>query len=127
MKRSTTLLILAEDADVLTAVSNAARDAGFTVSPGRYHELAIDSLTRVRADVALVHVQHDGADSIAFDALAQYRGTRVFLFSNHAGTPEERARVSLVSSHSPFPVLAYTGDPAELIAAVKAKLQPREN
>lgn len=122
MPRST-LLVLAEDAELLITIVNAAREAGFTVSPGRYHELAIDSLTRVPAEVALVHVQHDGADSIAFDALAQYRGTRVFLFTHRDAPPAERARVSLVSAQSPFPVLVYSGDPAELIAQVQARLK----
>ena len=116
------MLVLAGDPDVLIEVSGAARDAGFTVTPGRTHELAIDSLTRVHADVALVHVNHEGADSIAFSGLAQYRGARVFLFSRRNGSPEERARVSLISSRSIFPVLQYSGDPQELIAAVTSAL-----
>lgn len=119
MKRPT-ILVLATDPQVLTAVVNAAREAGYAAQPGRYHELAIDSLTRAPADFALVHVDHEGADSIAFEALAQYRGTRVLLFAARAGNPEERARVSLVSSRSRFPVVVYTGDAAELIAALEA-------
>ena len=121
-----TLLVLAGDQEVLNEVAAAARDAGFTVSPSRFHELAIDSLTRVPATVALVHVMHEGADSIAFSALAQFRGTKVFLFTNRNGPIEEHARVSLVSSRSPFPVLEYSGSPAELVAAVEAAMRPQE-
>ena len=112
-----TMLVLADDPEVVNEVTTAAREAGFGVSPGRFHELAIDSLTRVHAGVVLVHVGHEGADSIAFSALAQFRGAKVFLFTRRNGTPEERARVSLVSSRSSFPVLEYS-DVAELIAAV---------
>lgn len=117
-----TLLLLANDADAVIDIAAAAREAGFQVTPGRAHELAIDSLTRVHADVVLLHVGHEGADSVAFSSLAQYRGARVFLFANHDGPAEERAQVSLVSSRNPFPVLTYSGVAPELIASVKAAL-----
>jgi hypothetical protein len=117
-----TLLLLATDPDEVIEVAGAAREAGFQVTPGRAHELAIDSLTRVHADVVLLHVQHEGAESVAFSALAQYRGVRVFLFANRDGPPEERAQVSLVSSRSPFPVLMYSGLASELIQSVQSAL-----
>lgn len=113
-----TLLVLVHDQGVQSELTAAAEDAGYGVATGRYHELAIDTLTRVHADVALVHVSHEGADSIAFSALAQFRGTQVFLFADRNGPVEERARVAIISSRSPFPVLEYSGNAAELLAAV---------
>lgn len=116
------LLLLADDPDEVIEIAGAAREAGFQVTPGRAHELAIDSLTRVHAGVVLLHVQHEGADSVAFSALAQYRGAKVFLFANRDGPAEERAQVSLVSSRSPFPVLTYSGRASELIQTVQVAL-----
>jgi hypothetical protein len=116
-----TLLLLVDDNHLLTDLTYAARSAGLTAVPGRHHELAIDSLTRVHSEAVLIHVTHEGADSIAFNALAHYRGTKVFLFARRDGSEEERARVALVSARSPYPVLQYTTG-AELIAAVKDAL-----
>lgn len=115
-----TLLLLATDPDVLIDVASAARQAGFLVAPARYHELGIDALTRVDAEVALVHVQHDAADSIAFRGLAEHLGTKVFLFSRRNGPPEERARVAIVSATSTSPLLEY-GLASELIQEMERR------
>lgn len=102
-----TLLLLATDPDVLIEVASAARDAGYLVAPGRYHELGIDALTRTQARVALVHVMHEAAEAAAFGALARQLGTDVLLFARRDASPEERARVTAVSAVSAAPVLEY--------------------
>lgn len=104
-----TLLLLATDPDVLIDVASAARDAGYLVAPGRYHELGIDALTRTQARVALVHVMHEAAESPAFAALAAQLGTEVLLFARRDASPGERARVATVSAVTTAPVLEYAG------------------
>lgn len=116
-----TLLLLVTDPDVLIDVAQAARDAGYVVVPGRHQELGVDAISRIEAQVALVHVGHEAADSMTFAALAQKVGMRVVLFTRREGGLEERARVSIVSARSPFPILEYGADASELIQAVDRK------
>jgi len=118
MTRST-MLLLSNDSEVLITIAGAARAAGYVVTPGRYHENGVDSLIRVQPDLAVVDVTHDAADSIAFGGLAQSRGTRVVLFADTRGAPEARARIALISARSPFPVLEYGGDAADLVARLQ--------
>ena len=116
-----TLLLLVNDPDVLIDVAQAARNAGYVVIPGRHQELGVDALSRVEAQVALVHVGHEAADSMTFAAFAQNRGMRVVLFTRREGGVEERARVSIISARSPFIILDYENDASELIQMVDRK------
>ena len=116
-----TLLLLANDPDVLIDVAQAARNAGYDVVPGRHQELGVDAVGRVGAQVALVHVGHEAADSMTFAALAQNLGLHVVLFTRREAGMEERARVSIVSARSPFPILDYGTDAGTLIQAVDRK------
>lgn len=118
-----TLLLLATDPDILIDVASAARDAGYLVAPGRYHELGIDALTRTQARVALVHVMHEAAEAMTFIALAQRLGTEVLLFARRGAPPEERARVAAVSAVSPAPLLEYES----AAALIQAMDQRRAN
>lgn len=119
-----TLLLLANDPDILIDVANAARDAGYLVAPGRYQEHGISALSRVSAIVALVHADHEAADSLTFAGLARHLGTEVFLFARRGGSAEQRARVASISARSPFPVLEYE-DPAELVKLMHERRAPR--
>lgn len=116
-----TLLLLVTDPDVLIDVAQAARNAGYVVVTGRHQELGVDALSRVEAQVALVHVGHEAADSMTFAALAQNRGMRVLLFARRDASVEERARVSIISARSPFPILEYGAGAGELIQLVDPK------
>ena len=116
-----TLLLLVTDPDVLIDVAQAARDAGYVVVPGRHQELGVDALSRVEAQVALVHVGHEAADSMTFAALAQTLGMRVVLFTRRSAGVDERARVSIISARSPFPILEYGTEAGDLIQRIDQK------
>lgn len=120
-----TLLLLANDPDILIDVANASRDAGYLVAPGRYRETGISALSRVSSMVALVHVEHEAADSLTFAGLARHLGTEVFLFARRGGSAEQRARVASISARSPFPVLEFGEDAAELVRLVDERRATR--
>ena len=118
-----TMLLLAHDPDILIDVATAARQAGFQVAPGRYQEHGTDALARVQASVALVHIMHEAAESIAFGALALQQGTTVLLFATRDGPPIERARVSIIGGASSAPILEYRGNAAELVQEVEKRMK----
>ena len=110
-----TLLLLTIDSGITIDLASAIRQAGFTLVPGRAHEMGIDSLARANPQAVLVQVGHPAADSIAFAAAAQRSAARVLLFSVPSDDVGYRTLVTMLGSRSPFPIVEYDGDASPLL------------
>jgi len=119
--RHPTVLLLTVDPVVMISAASSIHRAGYTVAPGRPSELAVDAITRVRPEIALVQIGHHAAESITFLAVAEHLGTRVILLSMASADPAYRAAVAMISARSRFPVVEVQPDGRELLSLLEGR------